>query len=39
LKGPLLCLAARAKKEYIMEDLARHGVRFDNKSRYTLAQL
>ncbi|AIF84425.1 hypothetical protein NTE_02373 [Candidatus Nitrososphaera evergladensis SR1] len=26
-------------KEYIMEDLARHGITFDSKSHYTLVQI
>ncbi|AIC15240.1 hypothetical protein [Nitrososphaera viennensis] len=26
-------------KEYIMEDLVRHGIKFDSRSHYTLAQV
>jgi hypothetical protein len=26
-------------REYMMEDIMRHGIRFDEKSRYTLAQV
>jgi hypothetical protein len=34
-----LAVFGNSGKEYIMEDLVRHGVRFDDKSHYTLAQV
>jgi hypothetical protein len=34
-----LAVFGNSGKEYIIEDLVRHGVRFDDKSHYTLAQV